>query len=48
MTMLEDAKKIAEKLTDYARPSDRDLADLVRPRKPNTFRFTDDGAIPNQ
>jgi uncharacterized protein YjlB len=47
MTLLEHAKKIAEKLTGYARPSERDLAALIRPRKPNSFRFKDDGAVPN-
>jgi uncharacterized protein YjlB len=47
MILLEDTKKIAEKLTGYARPSVRDLAALVRARKPRIFRFKDDGAIPN-
>jgi uncharacterized protein YjlB len=47
MPVLEDVKKIAEKVTGWARPARRDLAALVRPRKANAFRFADDGLIPN-
>ena len=47
MPMLEDAKKIAEKVTGWARPSRDDLSALVRDRKASTLRFKDDGIIPN-
>src|SRR5882762_9416831 len=47
MPMLEDAKKIAEKVTGWARPSRANLSALVRERKASTFRFKDDGIIPN-
>ncbi len=47
MPALERVKKIAEKLTGWARPSRKDLVALVRKRKANTFRFRDDGIIPN-
>jgi uncharacterized protein YjlB len=45
--MLEDAKKIAEKVTGWARPSRDNLSALVRDRKASTLRFKDDGIIPN-
>ena len=47
MPMLEDAKKIAEKVTGWARPSRDNLSAFVRERKASTFRFNDDGIIPN-
>jgi hypothetical protein len=47
MTLLEDAKKIAEKITGWSQPSDDDLTGVIRKRKANTFRFKDDGTIPN-
>jgi len=47
MALFEDIKRIAEKATGWARPSGRDLACLIRARKPHTFRFKDDGTIPN-
>ena len=47
MAALETVKSIAEKATGWARPSRRDLAGLLRPRKPTTFRFRDDGIVPN-
>src|SRR4051812_16467820 len=47
MPMLEDAKKIAEKVTGWARPSRANLSALVRERKASTIRFKDDGIIPN-
>jgi uncharacterized protein YjlB len=47
MPLLEDAKKMAEKITGWARPSEDDLTCLIRERKANTFRFEDDGLIPN-
>jgi uncharacterized protein YjlB len=47
MALLEDLKKVAEKVTGWARPSRRDLDAAVRARKARTFRFKDDGVIPN-
>ena len=47
MPMLEDAKKIAEKVTGWSRPSRDNLSALVRDRKAGTLRFKDDGIIPN-
>jgi uncharacterized protein YjlB len=46
MRLIEDIKKVIEKPTGVARPSARDLTELVRPRKAQAFRFKDDG-IPN-
>jgi hypothetical protein len=45
--MLEDVKKIAGRIAGWSRPSIHDLSDLVRERKASTFRFKDDGIIPN-
>lgn len=47
MPALETAKKVAEKITGWSRPSDDDLPHLVRDGKPITLRFKDDGIIPN-
>jgi uncharacterized protein YjlB len=47
MPALENIKKLAEKATGWSRPKQADLEDLVRPRKPQLFRFKDDGIIPN-
>jgi uncharacterized protein YjlB len=47
MPMLEDVKKIAEKVTGWSRPRRSALSALIRTRKANTFRFKDDGIIPN-
>jgi uncharacterized protein YjlB len=47
MSLLEQVKKTAERLTGVGRPSRAALEDLVRARKPNLFRFKDDGLIPN-
>jgi uncharacterized protein YjlB len=47
MPILDDVKKIAEKITGWSRPADDDLPRLVRKRKANAFRFRDDGIIPN-
>jgi len=44
---METLKKIAEKTTGWARPSEEALVELVRPRKPQTYRFKGDGIIPN-
>ena len=47
MSLIEDIKKLAEKVTGWQRPDRRDLDGLKRARKPNTFRFKPDGLIPN-
>jgi uncharacterized protein YjlB len=47
MPLFEKLKKSFETVTGYARPSRRDIDAAVRPRKPSTFRFKDDGVIPN-
>jgi uncharacterized protein YjlB len=47
MPSLEGVKKLAEHLTGLARPAKSDLAALVRERKAKSFRFRDDGIIPN-
>jgi hypothetical protein len=47
MPMLEDVKKIAEKVTGWSRPKRSALSGLIRARKAITFRFKDDGIIPN-
>jgi uncharacterized protein YjlB len=47
MALLETVKERFEKVTGWARPSGRDLDALLRQRKPNAFRFKDDGTIPN-
>jgi uncharacterized protein YjlB len=47
MPIIESAKASIEKITGWQRPSNDDLDRLVRLRKANTFRFSDDGLIPN-
>ena len=47
MPTLENAKRVFEKVTGYARPRPRELGDLVRSRKPQLLRFKDDGRTPN-
>jgi uncharacterized protein YjlB len=47
MPILEDTKNIVEKMTGVRRPKPQALAQLVRTRKPNPFRFKDDGETPN-
>lgn len=47
MPMLEDMKRIAERVTRLGRPSAAALDAAVRARKAHTFRFRDDGIIPN-
>jgi uncharacterized protein YjlB len=47
MPLLEDVKKYAEKLTGRGRPASKAVRGLVRERKPNGYRFKDDGFIPN-
>ena len=47
MSLIEDARKLAEKATGWARPDRNALAGLVRKRAPQLFRFEDDGVVPN-
>jgi uncharacterized protein YjlB len=47
MPAMETIKRLAEKATGWSRPDAARLPDLVRPRKPRTFRFKDDGLVPN-
>jgi uncharacterized protein YjlB len=47
MTVLDTIKTVAEKVTGIGRPERDDLQSLIRPRKPATFRFDDDGIVPN-
>jgi uncharacterized protein YjlB len=47
MSMIEDAKKLAEQVTGIGRPSQADLLRLVRPCRPTALFFADDGKTPN-
>ena len=47
MPILEDVKRIAERITGLKTPSDSDLASLLRQRQPQRFQFKDDGFTPN-
>jgi uncharacterized protein YjlB len=47
MPALETLKRIAERAAGLARPGQSQLTKLVRQRKAQTFRFKDDGIIPN-
>jgi uncharacterized protein YjlB len=47
MSVIETAKKHAEKWTGVGRPDARALQNAVRARKPGTFLFKDDGQVPN-
>lgn len=47
MPALEEAKRVAEKLTGLHRPDRDALSRLVRARTPSQFRFADDGETPN-
>lgn len=47
MPVVEELKRIVEKLTGIGRPRARALAGLARPRTPHLFRFRDDGETPN-
>jgi uncharacterized protein YjlB len=47
MSLLENVKRTAERVTGWLRPSKEDLPRLVRKRKAVTFRFKDEGLIPN-
>jgi uncharacterized protein YjlB len=45
MSLLEAVKRITEKATGWKRPDDPEA--LLRERKPQAYRFKDDGLIPN-
>jgi uncharacterized protein YjlB len=47
MAVLATLKKVVEKAPRLARPSPDQLEKLIRSRKVNTFKFKDDGVIPN-
>ena len=47
MSVLESTKKVVERVTGWRRPDDRQLDALIRQRKPHSFRFKDDGLVPN-
>ncbi len=47
MAVLQELKKSAERLTGWQRPAPQRVPTLVRNAKPATFRFRDDGEIPN-
>lgn len=47
MPFLEDLKKTTERLTGWQRPSPSELPTLPRNSKASTYRFRDDGLIPN-
>jgi uncharacterized protein YjlB len=47
MSLVEDAKKLTEKVTGWRRPSKREIASLVRLRKARAIAFKDDGLVPN-
>jgi len=47
MGELESVKEKIERVTGWKRPSRGNLRDAVRSRKPNSFRFQDDGVVPN-
>jgi uncharacterized protein YjlB len=47
MPLIETIKEKVEKITGWGRPSRREVDAALRPRKPNVFRFAEDGVIPN-
>jgi uncharacterized protein YjlB len=47
MSLVEQVKKVAEKATGWNRPAKKNLASLVLLKTEHTFRFKDDGVIPN-
>ena len=47
MSILQIAKRAAEQVTGVARPTKKEVIDLVRARKAGGFRFRDDGLVPN-
>jgi len=47
MTVMDTIKTVAEQVTGIGRPERDDLQSLIRPRKPATLHFDDDGMVPN-
>src|SRR4051794_25420905 len=47
MYLTETLKRTVEKVTGRGKPTDRQACAAVRRSKPKTFRFKDDGSIPN-
>ena len=47
MPLIETIKEKIEKITGWGRPKRREVDAALRPRKPNVFRFSDDGIVPN-
>ncbi|MER9849076.1 cupin [Mesorhizobium sp. M0106] len=47
MSILQTTKRAVEQVTGAAKPGRREVADHLRPRKANEFRFSDDGLVPN-
>ena len=47
MTLIEGLKRTAERLTGYRRPSQDQLARLLKPSRPAAHQFRDDGFVPN-
>ena len=47
MYVLDAVKQVVERFTDIGRPTRQELVSLLRKRKPNAFRFPDDGVTPN-
>ena len=47
MPIVEEIKRIFERVTGARRPKSRDVAVLVQTRKPQLYRFGDDGETPN-
>jgi len=47
MAVVQELKRIVEKLTGFGRPGRRELARRTQVRAPQLFRFRDDGETPN-
>jgi uncharacterized protein YjlB len=47
MTLLQDVKKSAQRITGWQRPASGQIAGLLQRAKRGMFRFRDDGNIPN-
>jgi len=47
MPLIEILKEKVEKITGWGRPTRREVDAALRERKPNVFRFADDGIVPN-
>ena len=47
MSILQTTRKAIETITGFATPGEEEVAAFVRQRKPNEFRFDDDGLVPN-